>query len=237
VKCQAVNVTTATGNCVWLQPKAAFTALYNSKCDFSAGAVDNTFYTTTAQGTCPLCTGSTCTACKSENNCKWSAVSVLGVLSFGQCLQSTTATPGGKTDIATCPAACNLFSCAQCIANPDCAWFTGSGAGLDDTCDRAVDVQQHPFTTVIRNGGTCPLCKSSRCFECNNEPNNCGWYVNTLLGADVPGTGDCAVKHTASNSERLVANTDKNCDGARSGAGLLYPSLVAFVVAFFVYHN
>jgi hypothetical protein len=242
VKCQAVNATLANnsmGNpCVWLQPKPSFTAFYNSKCDYDIGSFDTTFYTSTV-GTCPICTGTSCVTCKAESGCKWSAVDVGGLLSFGQCLKSTDTTPTGKSDIGTCPAACQLYSCAQCTANTDCRWFTGSQAGLDDTCDRGSDINQHPFTTVIGGGvGTCPPCKSSRCFECNNEPSGCGWYVNTFpgVGGDIPGSGDCAMKHTASSTERLVPNTDKKCDGA-SGAGSLYPSLVAFVVAIFVYHN
>jgi len=239
-KCQAVNGTVSGGGmgnpCVWLAPKSGFTSFYNSKCDYNAGTFDNTFYTQTGMAQCPVCTGTNCVTCKAESGCKWSAVSVGGLLSFGQCLQTTTATPGGKTDIAVCPAACKLYSCAQCVANTDCRWFTGSGAGLDDTCDRASDTNQHPFTTVVSDQTKCPQCKSSRCFECNNEPNGCGWYVNTAFGADLPGTGDCAKTHGASSTERLVPNTDKKCDGA-NGAGSLYPSLMAFIVAIFVYHN
>jgi len=237
--CQAINGTTPYP-CAWYTPVSAFSALYSPKCDINAtGVVTSTFYNPTPSGQCPLCAGSTCSSCKNETNCKWVAVSIAGSTSFGQCLQASTANPGGKTTIAVCPSTCSLYSCTQCIANTLCRWYSDSSFGLDDTCDRASDASYHPSTTIISStSGTCPSCTSSRCYECNQETHNCQWYINHVL-VDI-GSGSCAVKSaTTPTGKRAVSNTDSKCKGSPSNdaAGLAPGLLLSVIAALFVYHN
>jgi len=233
--CQNVNATApATGKpCAWFTPKSGFSAFYNSKCDINeTGVVQGAFYDTTAVGSCPLCAGSTCTACKNEANCKWVAVSTFGVTSFGQCVQTSATNPTGKDTIATCPATCQVYSCKDCVAKSECRWYSASGVGLGDTCDRASDTAQHPFTTVISTAGSCPVCKSSRCFECNSE-GTCSWTIPVVGSFDVPGfDGSCAPTASPPASTRKVPNTDKKCKGNPNSAAGLAPGLLALAIAF-----
>jgi hypothetical protein len=234
----AENATYNSTPCSWYTPKSGMEVLYNPKCDLGApGTVEGAFYDVAS--TCPPCSGTSCTTCKAETNCKWVAVTVATVSSFGQCLQSSTANPGGKTEVTTCPDECKIYSCTGCIANSKCTWYSASKAGLDDTCDRSSDSSTHPLTTLINGtSGTCPACKASRCFECNNEA-GCGWYVNTIpgLGTAIPGTGDCAPTSASHSNEKLIPNTDSDCDGASSDASSFAPGFVGLLLAVFLYHN
>lgn len=217
--------------CQWLVPKAGMAALYNPKCDYNYGTFDSGFYD--PADTCPPCTGTTCGACKADTTCKWVAVVVAGVNSFGQCIQTSAAVPTGKSVVDVCPDTCKIYSCSQCVANSDCRWYTKSPI-RDDSCDRASDVNQHLDAESVSTVDKCPACKASRCFECNNEA-GCGWYINTAFGQDTFGT-ECAPTAASHTNERLVPNTDKKCDGASDGFAVK-PSLLALFVALTVFYN
>jgi len=220
-----------SGSCQWYAPAtSALAALYNPKCDInSTGIVRNTLYSSTT--TCPPCADPSCLTCKADTGCDWLAVNVLGTSSFGQCV--TTGTPvTGKTSTATCPATCQLYSCAACIQQTVCRWYTASSV-QKDACDRSVDSSLYPFSTALTVGGTCPACKDSRCFECNNE-NGCGWYQTYLAGLPIPGTGACSPTASAPSNGRLIPNTDSKCAGSPSSAAVLIPGLFVFLGSFFV---
>jgi hypothetical protein len=217
-----------TKPCAWFSSKLA--SVYNSKCDVStAGVVDTTFYNVVAAGSCPVCGGSSCVSCKAEANCKWVAVDLGVSYSFGQCLSNSVANPAGKTVVATCPAACQVHSCKDCVSNTACRWFSGSSVSRD-VCDLSSDSFQHPFHTVtVSAAGNCPACVSDRCFECGSEA-GCGWYKKTF------GLTKCDFLN-GSNTGTLVQTTDANCEGNPNSVSALVPSLASLVVAFFVYHN
>jgi hypothetical protein len=179
---------------------------------------------------CPVCAGSSCVSCKAETNCKWVAVDVLGLLSFGQCLPSGDATPGGKTVVSTCPAACQVHTCATCASQAACRWYAGS-AFFNDVCDLASDSIQHPSHTMeysTANVASCPACSADRCFECGSEA-GCGWYEKTF------GRDKCDFLN-GSNTGTLVPATDAECEGNPNSVSAIVPS-VASLVAFFVYYN
>jgi len=221
--------------CAWYTPVSGLGNVYNAKCDIdSAGVVSNTLYDKAT--TCPPCGGTTCTACQGEAGCEWKAVTVATVQSFGQCVTKGVAV-AGKTVVAVCAAACKLYTCTSCIAKPECRWYTGSSA-QDDSCDLATDSIQHPFMTALTVGGACPACKSSRCFECGKET-GCGWYVNTVpgIGTEIPNSGDCAPTAASHTNEKLIASTDKKCDGGPNSASALSPGFLALLGLLFVYYN
>lgn len=228
--CIAVTNSSNATVCAWYNSKSP--SLYNSKCDVDkVGVVTSSFYD--KANTCPPCAGTTCVSCKAESGCDWLAVEVLGASSFGQCVTTGTKV-NGKTIIGTCPATCKVYSCSACIGISECRWYTGSNV-QDDSCDRATDSSQYPFSKAIAQGGTCPACKATRCFECNSE-SGCGWFRNTVpgLGTVIPGTGDCAPTAAPGQNTKLLPSTDSKCDGAPSGAAALVPGFAALLIAFFM---
>jgi len=230
--CQAVNVS-GVMPCAWYD--SAVPALYGPKCDSAnASFVDNSLYN--LKTTCPVCGGSSCVACKSEANCKWVAVDVGLGTGFGQCLVSTATNPTGKKTIDVCPATCQVYSCSQCIASTACRWYSDSPVARD-TCDLESDSWQYGTHRVtVAQGGTCPTCASTRCYECSSET-GCGWYTDTLGGIRIPGTGHCKLQSAATGNEKIIDKTSSDCAGNPNAAGAVAPSFAVLAIAFFVYHN
>jgi len=202
--CQGVANATNGSLCSWYTSKSP--SFYNSKCDdIKPGVVDSALYDP-VNGACPVCAGTSCLSCKAEANCKWVAVSLGLGTAFGQCLQTSVATPSPKTEVATCPAVCQVYSCNQCTVISACNWFTGSSV-IDDSCDLATDgllqhPAQHPAATP------CAPCLADRCYECNNLP-GCGWYAKEEFG--IIGLQGCYA--TAPAGRVLIANSNSKCKG------------------------
>jgi len=231
--CLAQNAN-ETGACAWYVPATSFLAsLYNPKCDINAqGIVDGTLYNNVS--TCPPCQDATCTACAADTNCQWLAITVLGNSEFGQCVTTGT-TVTGKSPVGTCPAQCQLYSCTQCVAATGCEWFTTAGtagSGLKDTCDRTSDAYLHPVSTTITTSGSCPACRSTRCYECNTETgHSCQWYAATAFSHIVPGTDACypTSSKPPSLSPTPIPTTDNRCAGNPNSATAALPGLALLV--------
>jgi len=220
--CQlVVNATNATV-CNWYSSKSP--ALYNSKCDDSLpGVVDSGLYDMVS-GSCPLCAETSCLTCKAENNCKWVAVSTVFGSAFGQCLTTSATNPTGKTEIPTCPAICQVYSCSACSAISACSWFTGSSV-VDDSCDLATNAKfEHPEQSVAT---TCGACMADRCYECNGLP-GCGWYAKKL-GSLILLQG-CYSTTGFPSGRTLLSNSDSQCKGVPSGSSQVAISLGLLVV-------
>jgi hypothetical protein len=238
--CQAQNLN-ETGACAWYTPVSSLSAIYNPKCDInSTGIVNSNLYNQATS--CPPCTDSTCSTCQNDTNagaaCQWLAVQAIpGNPVFGQCV-TNGGTVTGKTLVTTCPAQCALYSCTQCVASTGCLWFTTSGtamSGLKDTCDRATDSYLHPVSNPINVSTSCPACRSTRCYECNQESNNCGWYAATLLGKIVPGTDYCYHMGSApSLSPTYIPSTDSRCSGNPNSAAIALPGLAFLALSLLV---
>jgi len=208
--CQSCQTT--PGNCSWYTSKSP--SLYNSKCDLAtSGVVDTSLYSSVS-GTCPSCSESSCLGCKAESGCKWVAVQGLTGIAFGQCLPTATPTPSAKTEIATCPATCQVHTCLSCTAVSACRWFTGSSV-VSDSCDLATDATlQHPTQNGLSQSSSCTACMADRCGECNQLP-TCGWYAKKLGPLTIE--QGCYPTSNYPSGRVLVPSTDSKCDGGVSG--------------------
>jgi len=220
--CQGVENATNATVCSWYTSKSP--SFYNSKCDDNRpGAIAANLYTQEL-GTCPLCAGTSCLSCKAEANCKWVAATVGFGTAFGQCLQTSVATPAIKQEITTCPATCQVYSCAGCSAISQCSWFTGSKI-IDDSCDLATDAKlQHPTQTVA---SPCGQCMADRCYECNGLT-GCGWYANKVLGVIVE--QGCYPTSNFPSGRVVVPNSDSKCKGVPSGSSQTFVSIGVLAV-------
>lgn len=204
--CQAVANATNASLCSWYTSKSP--SFYNSKCDtITPGVVDGTLYTVVV-GTCPVCAGTSCLTCLAETGCKWVAVSLGLTTAFGQCLQTITATPAAKTQVSTCPATCQVYSCNQCTALSACTWFTGSSI-IDDSCDLSTSaLLNHPTQTAATT--PCAPCLADRCYECNGLA-GCGWYAKEELSVILE--QGCYATASPPSGRVLLSNSDSKCKG------------------------
>lgn len=223
--CQTTNASASAANsstCSWYKSKQP--NFYNSKCDDNKPSAVETGLYDQVMGTCPVCGGTTCIDCKAEAGCKWVAVSQGLGTAFGQCLPTATATPTVKKEITTCPAVCNVHSCASCITNSACNWFTSGGMTVDDSCDLASDATfQHPFQQPVPTKvAQCPACAADRCYECNNLA-GCGWYVKRVGFVDL--AQGCYATNAPPSGRTLRSNTDSKCSGVPSSSTHVAASL------------
>jgi len=221
--CQAVTNATNATLCGWYTSKSP--SFYNSKCDaVLPGVVDASLYDAVV-GTCPVCAGTSCLTCLAETNCKWVAVSVGLGTAFGQCLQTSAATPTAKTQITTCPATCQVYSCNQCTTLSACSWFTGSSI-IDDSCDLASDALiQHPTQSAAAT--PCAPCLADRCYECNGLA-GCGWYAKVELGLTI--AQGCYATASAPSGRTLFANSNSKCKGVPGSSSQVSISIGVLLV-------
>ena len=232
--CVAIADSAGDNPCTWLEPKDFYAPFKQSKCDLlDPGDIDDLLYDSIT-GTCPVCSGNTCSSCQAETGCRYTAAVVLGAYGFGACITDAAAIPGGKEVIDVCRDSCDFTSCSACDADPDCSWYDAAGiynAGCDVTNNPKVldHIGQDPVTT-------CPPCAFSDCVACRGDTtDDCGWYVNTYPWGDaIEESGDCEEKpYTPVILEVEVDDTNEDDLGCFSSSGFLLAPGAAILVALF----